>query len=396
MLKQKINMSTYNKYYLYGHLNEYFNYHRLLKVSGYNKSYKSYKLYVTLKYIGLKQVSLDNKYIFSFLTKTETIVSVFMVTIRLIIVLLQKIRCGYKEIPSNNTIMLAAGKTSFTKSVLKVLNVPNILFLKPPFVASDHEFNAEKLIYYISFKDILDSYISALEIVLYMTKKYSKRDMLFRSYSSFEFFLTCFAVEKFDTNGNSFILCEIIDRWAFLISHVKSNLIFIQHGKMSDKVRYLKIGTPDVAYYMSPEQQKVLESNIFIGTPNTSQCLNLFDFTGNEYLLNNGKKDVLLICNTLFIVSERIIISMIGNYDFNLYIKPHPLTKNTSVYKNLATKCEKVILKKGAFPKVDCVISYDSTLADEYASVGTYVIRYDKLDDITEIRKLLLEKLILQ
>jgi hypothetical protein len=64
----------------------------------------------------------------------------------------------------------------------------------------------------------------------------------------------------------------------------------------------------------------------------------------------------------------------------NIYLKPHP-ADNIDTYEKLKDEYpEIVILSKFDYPKVDYVISYDSTLADEYEMHDLPVIRY-KDDD---------------
>ena len=69
----------------------------------------------------------------------------------------------------------------------------------------------------------------------------------------------------------------------------------------------------------------------------------------------------------------------------NIYLKPHPGDKDNPEYPRMAEQYDAVIVPKTGYPKVDVVISYDSTLADEYDDVGVHVIRYDLLSNLSDI-----------
>ena len=112
------------------------------------------------------------------------------------------------------------------------------------------------------------------------------------------------------------------------------------------------------------------------------------EFTYNEVLQHNGKKNVLLVCWNNNIDKEWEICKMLYG-TCNLYIKPHPGDKDNPEYPKMAERYQCIIIPKTGYPHVDVVVSYDSTLADEYEDVGVKVVRYDLLDDMMEIRTLI-------
>ena len=97
---------------------------------------------------------------------------------------------------------------------------------------------------------------------------------------------------------------------------------------------------------------------------------------------------MLLVCWSNNINYEQRICQLI-NSDCNLLIKPHPGDKDNPEYVEMKEKYGCKIVPKTGYPKVDIVISYDSTLADEYDDAGVRVIRYDLLSDLCEIRKMI-------
>ena len=100
--------------------------------------------------------------------------------------------------------------------------------------------------------------------------------------------------------------------------------------------------------------------------------------------MRNGRKDVLLVCWGNHIEIEWRIAQLLEN-KYNLYIKPHPGEKENPEYKRMVQECGCIIIPKDAYPRVDVVLSYESTLADEYADAGIKVIRYDLMERIEDI-----------
>ena len=98
----------------------------------------------------------------------------------------------------------------------------------------------------------------------------------------------------------------------------------------------------------------------------------------------------MIVCNTLFIDDERTILELLSDLDINLYLKTHPLTKTIAGYENMRNIRPFSYVPKESFPKVDCVISYESTLADEYKSVGAFVVLYDKLEKLDQLREIII------
>ena len=63
-----------------------------------------------------------------------------------------------------------------------------------------------------------------------------------------------------------------------------------------------------------------------------------------------------------------------------------------SKYEQLKQQYGITILPKEFYPKVDIVISYDSTLADEYENVGITVIRHDTIQNCNEVESLIIDR----
>lgn len=258
--------------------------------------------------------------------------------------------------------------------------VPEIekTYMNIPFIKS--QMDDEKCIDILSsvtWKDVFRSFILSLCTIFLMFRKYRHNHQLFRAHSSFEFYLTCFFVEK-QPFGMSFVFYSLIDRWAYLFCNdIHHSNTLIQHGILGE-FPYVKMKAPSIVYYVNKEQMIILEKWLFSNKPETVLFRPMLKFSGEEKLLNNSLKNVLLVCCPKFIEKERLVIDKVCNTGrYNLYVKTHPGYSNNEIYEELQKKYHFVLLDRCDYPKVDYVISYESTLAVEYADVGLTVFRYD-------------------
>ena len=225
----------------------------------------------------------------------------------------------------------------------------------------------------ISYSQLLASFVNSIRLSCFMIHKYRSIDMLFRSYSSFPFFLCFYFVENLD-DSNELVCYNHYDRWMYLMGNSCLHKTYIQHGKLwRDNIARISC---DVAYYISKSQQEILEYTLFNNKPHANYR-KVFEYSGTDKLKNNGKIDVLIICQTLFFNEQDAVLQLLNNKNVNIYIKPHPMD-NYDAYSNyLNYNPEIVILEKFDYPKVDYVISYDSTLADEYEMHDITVLKYN-------------------
>lgn len=79
--------------------------------------------------------------------------------------------------------------------------------------------------------------------------------------------------------------------------------------------------------------------------------------------------------------NEKTIISSLQELDIELFLKGHP-GNSDELYSDLRSTCKFIYIpgKSKELPDADLVISYDSTLAHEYESVGSKVIYYGCFD----------------
>ncbi len=364
------------KVYLYGYLNEFNSYNTLRKSESPGISYKEFKIGEVLKYLGVRHNNLLVS-AFRLIAHLECYIGFSVVLFRFIGTLLMYMFTSGKELEKKNVILgLNTPKGNFMKMLTSIDMKPDaITVIRLPFLRADYkEFPTISVLSGVKLSDILFSFKYSVRMIFFVKKKYGYRDLLFRSYSSFEYFLSYFFINR-SRLTNKYYFVNTYDRWAYIFGDIKHETYFIQHGILSGDVLIKKIGRVDYAYYIDKEQKDICEKILFDNVP-VARYRNRMNFSGNGKLLNNNLKNVLLVCNKIFFKKEEEIICKLKNKDVNLYIKPHPAEKDIGSYENLLFQTNFVILDKGDYPEVDFVISYESTLAQEYESKGVRVLKY--------------------
>lgn len=228
----------------------------------------------------------------------------------------------------------------------------------------------------ISYGQLCKAYVYSIRMCSFMINKYRKEEVSFRAYSSFPFFVCFFFVENLD-NSNELVMYNHYDRWMYLLgsSHLKRT--YIQHGKLGyDQIKRIKC---DVAYYINHEQQTILEHTLFDNKPE-ARFRKSFEYSGMDKLIRNGNKDVLIVCFELLSEKHENVVKCLAGRNINIYLKPHPgddLNKYDSLTKGYPNV---VVLGLFDYPKVDYVISYNSSLADEYEMHDIPVLKYSDSD----------------
>ena len=375
--------NKYVKYFISGYLNMYYSDYSF----SYNPSEGSFfqhRFRIVLNYMGLKNIDTDLTWLAPLLSITEVVLSSILVFLMSIIIIVKRLftcQVNYSGRFFIASLILAPFRM---KRILESVRPLEVSTLKIPFIRSPYNENVVNIITCLSYSDIGRSLMASWRTIWTLYRKYRKRDPLFRSYSSLEYYLACCFVNNTEMS-NSFGFYNTYDRWAFLMCNTE-NSTFVQHGSLTEQLSLIKIGTPQTAYFINEKQEKILEHVLLKGKPQNIKYRRLIKFTENELLLHNDKKNVLLVCWSQRIEKEWKICELLYK-DVNLYIKPHPGDRDNSEYNAMSEKYGCVIIPKTGYPKVDVVVSYESTLADEYEDVDVKVVRYDSLSKIEEIKK---------
>jgi hypothetical protein len=382
--------TKYRRYYIYGYINNR-NISRTFGNVHKDESFVNQKIKETFRYLGMKSPDGDYSKWKEVISFVETVLSLLLVTWHFLVVSVKKVFKKKISLQGCNLIAPLSAAQYRVKDMLRSLDGVEVTTVSIPFIDNSYHNNEVDILSVISYADICEAYSSALGMIFFMKRKYGKDDILFRSYSSFEYFMACQFVKRVE-NSNNIIYYSTYDRWGFLFCGANTTVTFIQHGKLDYITKLIRVGTPTVAYYISPGQKKVLEDTLFVSEPQTTRYRKMLQFTHNEILNHeNGKKNILIVSYSKVTDAVAQIVKMLVE-DTNIYVKPHPGEMKLDVYDQLERDYGITLLEKTDYPEADVVLSYNSTLADEYEMAGVRVIRWDLLKKLSDVRELVLEQ----
>ncbi len=187
---------------------------------------------------------------------------------------------------------------------------------------------------------------------------------------------------------------------------------YCKYAILADSQIYFK--NRDSVKYFLHQHGKIDSNDIEFSLPNKLKNISRLVLFDNNYSLIFFKKNVIDKCchdydiivqNNFFVpvknfnekrfkvfiignlacyqLHKRLIKSLETNSNFIVYYKPHP---NNLVYMNNFKNCIN-IFDVQYFPHADVVVSYDSTLLDEYKNLGYFIINHN-LDENNELKLL--------
>lgn len=381
------------KHYLLAYLNQYFLYSSVY--IGKYDNYKKRKAHNALDYLHIaknRQSELIPVLLF-FVTKMELLISVIIVTYYLCISIILCLFYRKRKV-DGRILVLGTGLQNFNELLSHTQYLPEqILIVDQPFNKTNvyNGFEHLKIWGRMNIFTLVYCYIRSLQLMFFQYFKYKKRDVFFRSYSSFEYFLCYHFFRELD-ESSIVLFTSTFDRWAYLFGHLKCTKVFVQHGMLEDGLAYVysqKVGKVDYAYYLSEAQRVICQKYLFENDAKYSIMKFTRGFNSYNKLIKNGKKQVLIICNHLFYDEENQIIKHLSVLNrYNLYVKPHP-TDNISPYVQLKSVYDFSILDRQDFIEADFVISYKSTLAMEYEEKSIKVIYYDGIQNVEDLTELI-------
>ena len=209
---------------------------------------------------------------------------------------------------------------------------------------------------------------------------------ILQSYTAFRWFAVRTALEKL---SGRFIMSEHFDRWAIVVDSVvfennvksknkKIDLILVQHGAVEDigvdgsSSRWLcrKLRCVTQLYVYGPAAETTFKTRIL-----SAGCVRggvkVYYYKPEIQLQRHQEGDELKVLFVGHSLCEElhayIFNSLASDFELFAYYKPHPLAPMSE---NIRAIGWVVINDKRYFPVVDLLISYPSTLVDEYAGAG--------------------------
>lgn len=381
------------RHYIYGRVNEYYMFKEYRLAPG--ESYKDFKIALTFSRLGFSE-KFRNLILFVLRIASyfEDFYSVLVIYVRFIYSSILVVFTGRINIDNKKIIYGISGQKVNILFKQAKIDTKDICVVKSPYCKSnlyDKNWGEEIPMHSnLTINNVWSAFLLSLRMTFFIRWKYGKRDCMFRSYSSFEYFLCYYFFSKVN-KSNAVYYISINDRWTYIFGQLKCKTVFLQHGALNvNKVLFImgKIGTTDIGYYINKSQRDICNKYMFNNVPKDLYFAQM-EFTANEKLLMNGKRNVLLVCETIYFYTEKKIIEEISKTNkYNLYVKPHP-QNDPSRYLQLQQVHCFIMLGKTDYPAVDYVISYDSTLVLEYQAKGVKTLMYEDLDYETEYQKLL-------
>lgn len=256
----------------------------------------------------------------------------------------------------------------------------------------DRSKRCHSLFEYINIWNVIQAYVlSVIAIIGAQTKL--KFKFVFRTFNSFEFFLTYFVLRNIpDTITLCF--CNQMDRWAILFDDApQKNRILFQHGIEVPTADWpVKFEHTDTVYVLSMKESELLFRAAFKVRPSHVYVLKPTIILTKMNDDRNFKILIVGFPGYLRFEKEQAIVKAFAKDNTTVYLKPHPGKEDMTTYLNLEKdypNCKIILDNK--FPDVDVVVSYRSTLAVEYQAHNKFVMMYDDYtieEIIEEIKEL--------
>jgi len=200
-------------------------------------------------------------------------------------------------------------------------------------------------------------------------------------YTSFNWFLIYLALDKC---SGDLITSEHYDRFAVLVDSVSqrrmasSKLTLIQHGIVTDptnkQIDQSAFVPPTKLFfvknlYVYDEQSKEYFMQNILNSKHSPIAINYFrpELRLSDIPFDN-EPSVLFVGNSISISLHLYLLKELKKkFNFNAYYKPHPTEK----IGNLITRAEWIVIQdRSFFPRVNFLITYPSTLINEYAHLN--------------------------
>lgn len=230
----------------------------------------------------------------------------------------------------------------------------------------------------LSKKDLF----TALKLSFMSLKKCSSNKTLItwsvHTYTAYKWFIARIALEKIK-NIKEVCIAEHFDRWASLAGYWsyenQYTLSMIQHGLVQNESMDFPYRIPNriinvhKLYTYNKNSERIFKDYI-VSAGLDIQCFYFKPLIEVRKISSSeGEKSVLFVGNTLCESFHSDLYKKLKEkLIFKAFYKPHPTVKPSQFIMSLDWE---VIDQKDFFPDVDLLISYPSTLVEEYANIGT-------------------------
>ena len=244
----------------------------------------------------------------------------------------------------------------------------------------------------LNFKELVECVVLSIHAHIQITK-YKKNYLSFQSYAAMSWMMTWYSLIKL--TPSEIYTSEHHDRWAVLFdSYVgltrtqkKCGFNLVQHGNEYEQT-YAKIETISIdkglpyrlkninkLYLYNKKQLDIFNENILSKSMWMTSDVNYIGTNLCLVDLNLEMRSVLIVGHSFCEMMHINLYEEILKFKkVKVFYKPHPTVAASNNAKSLAWA---FIDDNNFYPRVDLVISYPSTLVDEYEGEGIKVIVHE-------------------
>ncbi|WP_440682504.1 hypothetical protein [Cysteiniphilum halobium] len=253
---------------------------------------------------------------------------------------------------------------------------------------------------FCSFKDKSRALLLALRVVYQVQVSRKKKSKLV--FSSFKLHLNdvykvsmyTVLLEKLKSHSMSILLNSHYERWTYLASQIAGEkLTLVQHGRLKEGIAFdYKLGIVNQLYCYSSKSYEAYLS--YYSKIQSYQYIK--PQLKLEHIGDRSKKIIFMASSVVAVNKELAFIKELlaesRSLDIVVYVKLHPLYDYAHQYEEFAS--DVVFIDKKIYPYADYMITYNSSLGDEYLALGQKVLFLEEYKDIEKGVKLVLESLI--
>jgi hypothetical protein len=258
-----------------------------------------------------------------------------------------------------------------------------------PFQGGDNE-GYYNCLSFLNKRQLISALIVACKLHNFVRRGRDK-NLSMQTYTAFDWVVLLMAVKKIAPI--EIITAEHHDRWAVLADYYcycaskigcKVDLVLVQHGREHEETydKFLKnsnceslpykLGNVTQAYLYDAEQAHIFIKNIFSSNQKSTKSMKIDFYAYKLDVYDTGLSGivVLIVGHPLCEALQKQLFEKINNKErYQFLYKPHPTASNIKTLRNFNPGW--ILLEDNAkYPKIDFLVSYPSTLVDEYQQIG--------------------------
>lgn len=351
----------------------------------------------------LREKGIKNKFLINVVSKSIFIIQFLLVILSLLIIVAKFVDAVFKCCRNSSKEIYSGFSTLFlyfTPLFIQRLNKTDIQgqSLRPFWIIGPNiigKIDVPQDVDVIDWEDFLqnsDVVRSLKDSIIICWLYLVKYRTILPVYHYFDFCLVARSLERITPEADLYFSNQC-DRWGLLFDQLPSkSKTLLQHGiDMDYHNKLVRLKRIDTFYAISKGTWQMSYTHLLECKPELRIMKPTIELTE----LDTNVFSVLIISHIIYLDFEKEILEAIKDYPIKVFLKKHPTVANDTPYKELQSLYGFTYITDKVFPKVDYVISYESTLVYEYMNYDIPIFTYDpqKCIDI-ETLKIRLSELI--